>query len=540
MKLTSRGRAARLLAATAAVVTAGAAFAVVALNAGTASAAAAGTGTGFLSARGSQLVDATGNPVRLTGINWFGMETDNKTFHGLWSSESWRSQLDHMATLGFNTLRVPFSNDALRPGAVATGINDYVNPDLVGNSPLQILDKVIAYAGSKGMRVLLDRHRPTSAGQSALWYVPSVPESTWINDWKMLAERYRGNPIVIGADLHNEPHAMGTDPNGTGACWGCGDPARDWRLAAERAGNAILAVNPDWLIVVEGVSCLSGADANVWDNIPDEPCGWWGGNLSRAGTHPVRLSNQSKLVYSPHEYATSVYRQKWFDDPTYPANMPAIWDHFWGYIERENIAPLLFGEYGSTLQDPKDAIWLRELMRYMGTGVTGADFTYWSWNPNSGDTGGIVQDDWRTVQQAKYDILRPYLIAPVPGSIGGSTGGGSGSQSPGNQSPAAGACTATVTVGSPWPQGFQAAVRVTNTGSSPVSPWTATFTVPAGATVNNGWGGTVTQSGTTVTAAAPGWAPALAPGASVEIGFTAAGPSTPAPGGVRLNGVACA
>ena len=41
--------------------------------------------------------------------------------------------------------------------------------------------------------------------------------------------------MVIGADLHNEPHSP--------ACWGCGDPNTDWRLAAERAGNAILSVN---------------------------------------------------------------------------------------------------------------------------------------------------------------------------------------------------------------------------------------------------------------------------------------------------------
>src|SRR5918992_1521956 len=106
-------------------------------------------------------VDSTGATVRLTGINWFGMETDNKTFHGLWSNNPWRNQVDKMASLGYNTLRIPFSNDALRPGAVATGINDFVNPDLVGNSPLQILDKVIDYAGSKGMRIILDRHRPT-------------------------------------------------------------------------------------------------------------------------------------------------------------------------------------------------------------------------------------------------------------------------------------------------------------------------------------------------------------------------------------------
>ena len=122
-------------------------------------------------------------------------------------------------------------------------------------------------------------------------------------------------------------------------------------------------MNPNWLIVVEGVSCPSGADANVWDNIPDEPCGWWGGNLSRAGQFPVRLSTPAKLVYSAHDYATSVYQQSWFSDPSFPANLPAIWDRFWGYLERQNVAPVLVGEFGSTLADPRDAVWLRELMR---------------------------------------------------------------------------------------------------------------------------------------------------------------------------------
>src|SRR3954447_11649783 len=214
--------------------------AIVALTLGTGvlamsgTTASADTGTGYLSTSGSKIVDSNGKVVTLTGINWFGMETDNKTFHGLWSNQTWRAQLDHMAALGDNTLRVPFSNDALKSGATATGINDFTNPDLVGLSPLQILDKVIDYAGSKGMRIILDRHRPTSAGQTALWYTSGVPESTWISDWVMLAKRYAGNPTVIGADLHNEPHADGTNPAATGSCWGCGVTTRDWRLPPPR------------------------------------------------------------------------------------------------------------------------------------------------------------------------------------------------------------------------------------------------------------------------------------------------------------------
>ncbi len=48
----------------------------------------------------------------------------------------------------------------------------------------------------------------------------------------------------------------------------------------------------------------------------------------------------------------------------------------------------------------------------------------------------------------------------------------------------------------------------------------------------------MTQSGGTVTAAAPTWTPSLGAGASVTIGFTANGP-TSTPSAVTLNGTAC-
>jgi endoglucanase len=63
-------------------------------------------------------------------------------------------------------------------------------------------------------------------------------------------------------------------------------------------------------------------------------------------------------------------------------------------------------------------VWLRELLRYGGTGTSGMDFTYWSWNPDSGDTGGILNDDWTTVNTAKQAYLAPYLIPPVGGGGG--------------------------------------------------------------------------------------------------------------------------
>ncbi|WP_238499463.1 cellulase family glycosylhydrolase [Streptosporangium soli] len=524
-------RSRRWQAALTAVATAAATTVVAVVMASAPAGAAAGTGVGYLHTAGNKIVDSTGATVRLTGINWFGMETDNKTFHGLWSTNPWRGQLDLMARLGYNTIRIPYSNDALKSGAQATGINDFVNPDLIGLSPLQILDRVIGYAGDKGMRVILDRHRPTSAGQSALWQVAATPESTWINDWKALAQRYAGNTTVIGADLHNEPHAEGTNPNATGACWGCGDTARDWRLAAERAGNAVLSVNPNWLIFVEGVSCPSGGLSNVWDGDPsnDEDCGWWGGNLSKAGAFPVRLSVANRLVYSPHDYATSVYHQSWFDAPNYPANLPAIWDKYWGYLHRQNIAPIMVGEFGTTLAANVDKVWLQELMKYLGTGVNGMSFTYWSWNPNSGDTGGILKDDWITVDQAKQSILQPYLIPPAGGD-----GGGPGTPTP---TPTVGpvSCDLSYRVVSSWQGGFQGEATIKNTGTSTWNNWTAAWTMASGVSLTNAWGGTVTASGTTWTAKGPDHAKNLTAGQSATIGFTANGPSTTQPTGVSCS-----
>ena len=352
-----------------------------------------GSGAGFWHTNGDQIVDANGQPVRMTGINWFGMETGAFCPHGLWIRR-WREMLDQMKSLGYNTLRLPFSTQALDPGIIPNSIDFNINPDLAGLSTLQIMDKLVDYAGQIGMRVFLDRHRPDSNAQSAVWYTSQYPEQRWINDWTMLAQRYRNNPAVVGADLHNEPHSP--------ACWGCGDQTLDWRLAAERAGNAILAVNPDWLIIVEGVDCFGG------------DCTWWGGNLQGTTNFPVRLNVANRLVYSPHEYAASVFVQPWFNDPAFPNNLNAIWEKNWGFLRTNNIAPVLVGEFGTTLRDPRDSQWLPRLMTYMGQGVSGMNFTFWTWNPNSGDTGGILNDDCTTINTTKHGFLSPFLLGAFP------------------------------------------------------------------------------------------------------------------------------
>ncbi|HEV3084860.1 MAG TPA: cellulase family glycosylhydrolase, partial [Gemmataceae bacterium] len=357
---------------------------------------------------GNQILDMNGKAVSIAGVNWFGFETSSYVVHGL-SARNYQDMMNQMKQLGFNAIRLPFSNAIFNPANMPTGINFSLNPDLQGLTSLQILDKIVAYAGQIGLRIILDHHsaKPDDHLNEPLWYIPGDPtytEQAWINDWVALAQRYAGNATVIGADLQNEPQNPAT--------WGDGNLATDWRLAAERAGNAILQVNPNWLIFVEGIQSYSGQ----WD--------WWGGNLMGAGTYPVVLNQANRVVYSPHDYPASIYSQPWFSAANYPNNLASVWDKFWGYLYRDNIAPVWLGEFGSQLQTASDQQWYQQLTQYLGntssssgnTGAAGMSWAWWSWNPDSGDTGGILQNDWQTVNQNKLQGLTPLMSALPPAS----------------------------------------------------------------------------------------------------------------------------
>ncbi|WP_330266138.1 cellulase family glycosylhydrolase [Streptomyces griseorubiginosus] len=467
----------------------------------------ADAGAGYWHTSGRQILDASGQPVRIAGINWFGFETSNHVVHGLWSRD-YKSMIDQMKSLGYNTIRIPFSDDIFKAGTVPNSIDfsSGKNADLQGLSSLGVLDRIVSYAGQDGLKVILDRHRPDSGGQSALWYTAAVPESTWIANLKALATRYKGQDTVVGIDLHNEPH----DP----ACWGCGDTATDWRLAAQRAGNAVLGINPDLLIFVEGVQTFNGVS------------GWWGGNLMGVAQYPVQLSVANRVVYSAHDYATSVAQQSWFSDPSFPANMPGIWDKYWGYIFKQNIAPVWVGEFGTTLQSTVDQKWLAALVSYLRpTSTYGADsfhWTFWSWNPNSGDTGGILKDDWQTVDTVKDGYLASVKAPGFPGSGGGDPGG------PGDPGGGTAACTATYSVSSDWGSGFNAEVKVTNSGSTALSSWKVTWTWPGAQKVGSMWNASYTQTSSTVTATNASHNGSIPAGGSATFGFG----GTPGGGGV--------
>ncbi|MFW5703957.1 MAG: cellulose binding domain-containing protein [Patescibacteria group bacterium] len=490
-------------------------------------------GSGYWSTQGNQIIDENGAPVRIAGVNWFGLETETFAPHGLWGGgRNYKDMLDQIKDLGYNTIRLPYSNQALDPGSQPNGIDLATNSELAGLSPIQIMDKIVEYSGEIGLRIILDRHRPSASGQSQLWYTDQYSEERWINDWKMLAERYKDNPTVVGADLHNEPHGP--------ACWGCGDTSRDWRLAAERAGNSIHAVNPDWLIFVEGVESYEGNNY------------WWGGNLMGVRDYPVRLNKTDKLVYSTHDYPESVYGQNWFYASDYPNNLTALWDKHWGFIHKEEIAPIFIGEFGTKLETEKDRQWLNEIVAYMGEGADGMNWTFWSWNPNSRDTGGLLQDDWNSIHQEKHQILSTIQFNPgtdndpKPTSVTQPTTQPTVIELEPTEPDASPTGTAQTSCGidykivNQWDGGFIAEVALNNTTASPINDWTVTWNFDDGADVVNLWNGEVSQSGSAVTVTGASWNKTIPSGSSVSFGFQADSSVDPTvPDSFTFNGESC-
>jgi len=354
---------------------------------------------------------------RLTGVNWFGFETANLSPHGLWARD-YHSMLKQIKDLGFNSIRLPWCNDMLAGTPNSIQINPYgvdpytkqvgLNGDLAGLSSLQVMDKIVEECRRLGLRVILDNHSRAADGymNETLWYHDGYPEDTWISDWVFLINRYRNNPAVVAADLKNEPHGnvgTGMKPPATWGSDQAGYGATDWRKAAIKCGQAILAANPNIMLIVEGV-----------EQYQDKGY-WWGGNLAGVRDHPITAGDlpARNLWYSAHEYGPEVYQQSWFTDPSFPANLPALWnDRFW-FVRQDGIAPLFFGEFGIKEEAAADETsvahqWLATFMAYVGNK---SHWTFWAMNPNSGDTEGILQNDWVTVNPAKLAMIRPYLAA---------------------------------------------------------------------------------------------------------------------------------
>jgi endoglucanase len=532
-------------------------------------AAAAAPAEDWLHVSGNQIVDEAGNPVWLTGTNWFGFNAGERVFHGLWSANL-TEVTKSMADRGINLVRVPISTQLLLEwkagqATVASGVNTYANPELTGKTTLQVFDAFLALCRQYGMKVLLDVHSAeadNSGHNHPVWWKGTITTENFYQAWEWVTARYKADDTLVAMDIKNEPH--GAQNETVRAKWDSSTDADNWKYVAETAAKRILAINPKVLVLVEGIQVYPKA-GSTWSSPNTNPDlssnfhnTWWGGNLRGVAEHPINLgANQDQLVYSPHDYGPLVFDQPWFQKAFDKASLTTdVWTPNWLYVHDSGTAPLLVGEWGGRLgQDPRQDKWMTALRDLIVE--KHLHQTFWVLNPNSGDTGGLLLDDWKTWDEQKYALLKPALWQyggkfvsldhQVPLGGAGSTtgislaaryGGGveptasaSATPSPSTSTPVppTGSCTATYQQTSSWSGGFQGEVTIKNTGTAAGRSWTATWTNPAGTSVASLWNGALTTSGSAVTVRNAGHNGALAAGASTTFGFVGSGPAaTPA------------
>lgn len=370
----------------------------------------------WLYTKGNKIIDKNGQEVWLTGLNWFGYNTGTNAFDGLWNAnldDCIKSIADH----GFNLIRIPISAELINNWANGSyptaNINHSKNSHLTHKNSQEIFDYMLGLCKTNGIKVMLDIHSAEtdpSGHMTNVWYTARITEADYLSALSYMANRYVKDDTIIAFDLKNEPHGKANET--PRAIWNDSKDPNNWKYIAEKAADTVLSQNPNVLIMVEGTEIYPKNIKTNSDyhstNPGDYYCTWWGGNLRGVKDYPIDLgAYQNKLVYSPHDYGPSVYEQPWFKNGyTYNSLYTDCWKDNWFFIYENKTAPLLIGEWGGFMSEP-NLTWMTYMRQLISKFKL--NHTFWCYNPNSGDTGGLVLDDFTTWDEEKYNFVKEVL-----------------------------------------------------------------------------------------------------------------------------------
>ncbi|MFZ5879228.1 MAG: cellulase family glycosylhydrolase, partial [Chloroflexota bacterium] len=193
---------------------------------------------GYLHVQGTEVLDASGQPVLLRGFNFH-----TYYYNYLWDPDApltyaTQEDIEFAKGLGANVIRLGFH---WRYFDTALGFD--------------LLDDYLDWCEQAGVYVILDMHVVPPEDdilEGAMWDDPAAQQQ-FLDLWESIATRYAGRTILAGYDLYNEPAPP--------------DPDQWWDLA-ERAVVVIRAVDTNHIIFMEealgaGFTARLLPDANV-------------------------------------------------------------------------------------------------------------------------------------------------------------------------------------------------------------------------------------------------------------------------------------
>jgi len=363
-----------------------------------------------LSTSGRFIVDANGMRVRLAGVNWYGANEDFGLPPGLDRIDR-RTLARTIAGFGFNCVRLPFSLWMTEQTAPVPEQYLTANPDLSGATPMQVYDACVEALTGAGLIVIPNCHLLycgwccSDSDGNGLWFNDNWPAAKFFSIWQEITTRYASNPLVAAMDIKNEPRPATVGGQVLTPAWGTGSQT-DFAAMYTQAGNLVHGINPDLLIICEGLE--------------------YAANLSGAASHPVRLERPGKVVYSLHDYP-------WF----HPGDQPRAayleqMERAGGYLLSQQLAPVWIGEFGSATRSLAgfSGVWWNNFEAWVT--AHDVDWCWWALNPtqpkgtipgtsqhrsNWGDPEpwGLLAPDWRSpANPGVLDILKS-MIPPRTG-----------------------------------------------------------------------------------------------------------------------------
>ena len=158
------------------------------------------------------------------------------------------------------------------------------------DSRLDNLADVLRWAEARGMKIVLDLH-VVPGGRNAKDLEDNMPHDdrfaeAFLDTWRRIATRFRGDPALYGYDLWNEPNQKNRARN-------------DYWTLQRRAAEIVRAIDPDTPIIVE--SNNSAAPSTF------------------AYLSPLRMDN---VVYQVHVYVPSTFTHQGINDYERGAKWP--------------------------------------------------------------------------------------------------------------------------------------------------------------------------------------------------------------------------
>ncbi len=321
---------------------------------------------------GNRLVDAaTGQPIRIAGVNRSGSEYACVQGWGLFDGPVDDASVAAIAAWGTNAVRIPLNEDCW------LGING-VKTEYGGTAYRSAIAGLVDRLHSHGLAAILDLHwaAPGSTPATSQQVAPDADHAPAF--WSSVASTFKDDPSVM-FELFNEPRDI------SWSCWrdGCTTPAGWKATGAQQLVDAVRQAGAAQPIIVDGLNW--GGDLTGW--------------VANAPTDP-----RQQLVAGWHIYNFS------------GCNTEACWNDTAAPVASKY--PVLLTEVG---EDDCATGFLGQILPWADSQHIG--YLAWSWNTASCGAGPALISDYAGTPTAFGAGYKEHLAAPLASSPSGGTSG---------------------------------------------------------------------------------------------------------------------